>query len=370
MAAKTLAREKYTQKTEGVILLGGIYHWKIPGASYAQILEALKESELPEDSAKEISPRHAFSRACKKLRDDRVIDQVSESGDTITFQFTTKSLEEGQWDYSKEAMVMLNKDTGVITCEVDLLQRMAQGFLNEAISHRTGSDISQVIKKLFERNADIFPIKDGGVYFIPVEHNGFVAKVQKFICKLKGEMWPFPIPAGVGGESAVTNAVCEGLKKVIEGHEQNVDDFDTHTREGTIDEAAKKIKETRLKVQAYASLLEDKKEELLSKLNESEERLRKKIHDLAEDRANSPIVEEEGTRKKVFGLPVAAVLRWMGGAGWSSKAAKAVLDNLGVDISPTACGVQVKLGKNGENIPTLSLDQQLFLERERARVLK
>ena len=39
-----------------------------------------------------------------------------------------------------------------------------------------------MIQRLFDRHADLFRIRDqGGCYFVPAEHIGFVDKVEKFV---------------------------------------------------------------------------------------------------------------------------------------------------------------------------------------------
>ncbi len=58
----------------GTPLLGEIITWTCAGVTvkYADLIAALKEAGLDESVARELAPRHAFTRACKKLSDARI----------------------------------------------------------------------------------------------------------------------------------------------------------------------------------------------------------------------------------------------------------------------------------------------------------
>ena len=57
-------------------------------ANASQHLQALREAGLDEGVARELAPRHAFARACRKLSERRIIRPIAEDADTIRFQFT------------------------------------------------------------------------------------------------------------------------------------------------------------------------------------------------------------------------------------------------------------------------------------------
>src|SRR5215218_1636713 len=73
-------------------LLGQIITWACSGVSirHADLIGALRDSGLDESVARELAPRHAFARACKKLSEARIIRQVGEDDNSITFQFTAE----------------------------------------------------------------------------------------------------------------------------------------------------------------------------------------------------------------------------------------------------------------------------------------
>src|SRR5262249_32983044 len=62
------------------------------------------------------------------------------------------------------------------------LATLAQEELDRCIEARTGGDVTRIVQRLFERQADLFPIRPaGGAYFTPQEHAAFVDKVQCFL---------------------------------------------------------------------------------------------------------------------------------------------------------------------------------------------
>ena len=79
--------------TPGTKLLGEILTWSCSGVKIrlTDLVEALRDAGLDEGVARELAPRHAFSRACKKLSEARIIRPVAEDAHHITFQFTKES---------------------------------------------------------------------------------------------------------------------------------------------------------------------------------------------------------------------------------------------------------------------------------------
>lgn len=375
---KTLKRRELVNHAQGLKLLGSIVTWGMNGSQHkhADVVKALKNSDLPEGVAREILPRHAFTRASKKLSDERVIDVLKQDDDKITFQFTRKVLTHDEWEYTKETYLILDKVSGKVTCPVSSLEQRAQELLDTAMEMRTSSDITKIIQKLFDLHADLFPIRDkGGAYFIPEEHKAFGDKVRGFVEGLGGEMSYFPVPAGVGGEASVARTVKEGIADIIKQHKESVEAFNIHTRHGTLEEMSEKIQSTRLKVEAYAHYLSEQRDELLEGLKEADQELKEKINSLTQERAEAPIVERNGSRVIVYGHPVSAVVRWMGSVGWRWDEALAVSEALfgKESISEAGAKRQTHEGKvNSDKLrpASLTVDQQLVLERKRRELIK
>lgn len=269
----------------GIKLLGEIITWACSGISirHLDLIHALRDSGLDESVARELAPRHAFSRACKKLSEARIIRQVAEDGGTITFQFTQESRRGDHFEYNLETMLYLEKATGRVTCDLPGLATLAQEELDRCIQARTGADVTRIIQKLFERHADLFPIREqGGCYFVPQEHTYFVDAVQGFLGRLNGRMSRYPIPAGTAhGDRSVKESVANGIAALIADHEQAVDRFDEDTRTSTLERAAERIRQTKFKIEGYTCYLAEEKARLERALAAASAKLRAKVESLA-----------------------------------------------------------------------------------------
>jgi hypothetical protein len=269
----------------GTQLLGEVISWTCLGVAvtHAPLLAALKDAGLDENVARELAPRHAFTRACKKLSDQRIIRQVGEDESTVRFQFTHESRSGDKFEYELETMLTLDKLTGRVTCDLPGLATLAQEHLDRAIDARTGSDVTRVIQKLFERHADLFPIRpQGGCYYVPQRHAAFVDKVQTFLGRINGQLLRFPIQAGTAeGDRSVKEAVAAGLAALIAEHRQAIESFGTDTRDDTLTRAAERIRRTQFKIQAYAEYLNEEKSRLDRELATARQELRAKVEHLA-----------------------------------------------------------------------------------------
>ncbi len=273
----------------GTPLLGEVISWACPGVSvtHPALVAALADAGLDPGVARELAPKHAFTRACKKLCDRRIIRQVAEDEATVKFQFTSESRDGDRFEYTLETLLTLDKKTGTVTCDLPGLATLAQEELDRATDARSGADVTRVIQKLFDRHADLFPVRpQGGVYFVPERHAGFVDKVQAMLGRLNGQILRFPVPAGTAeGDRSVRDAVAAGLAALIEEHRKAVAMFGEDTRGDTLHRAAEKIRATQFKVQAYAEYLLDEKGKLDRELAAARDELRRKVEHLAAEPA-------------------------------------------------------------------------------------
>lgn len=269
----------------GARLWGEIITWSCSGITikHLDLVETLRASELEESVARELAPRHAFARACRKLSEARIIRQVAEDEKTIHFQFTAEHREGNQFFYDLETMLALDKTSGKVTCSLTDLAMLAQTELDRCLAARTGSDVTRIIQKLFERRADLFPIREqGGAYFVPREHTAFVGKIQAFLHRLNGRIQRFPVPTGtVEGDRSVKESVAAGLSALIAEHQQAVATFGSDTRESTLERAAERIRQTKFKIEAYSAYLAEEKGRLESQLSDAARKLRAKVAELA-----------------------------------------------------------------------------------------
>lgn len=270
---------------EGTRLHGEILTWSCNGVAvrYADLINALKDASLDEGVARELAPRHAFARACRKLARDRIIRQVAEDETTLTFQFTSERRDSDRFEYTLETLLTLNKGTGKVSCELPGLATLAQEKLDEATVARTGADVTRVVQKLFDRQADLFAIRPkGGCYFVPITHSAFTDRVQCFLGKINGQLLRFPVPAGTTeGDRSVKEAVASGLAAMIEEHRAAIACFGDDTREATLERAAERIRVTRHKVSAYSEYLAEERSRLEKELAIASSELRAKVESLS-----------------------------------------------------------------------------------------
>lgn len=277
----------------GQKLLGEIITWEIePGTTvlYADVVDALIIAGLDQSVAKELSPSDAFTRACQKLKKDRIISELIRGPETIIFQFNKRQRSGEEFEYPLETKLSLDRKTGLVSCAIAELTKEAQSELNHAITARTANDISRITQTLFANNADLFPIKKkGGVYFVPAKFSDFLAKIEVFLRKISGEMNRLPIAAGTAhGDRSVKDAVKNGLDDALTTLAEAVTGFDDTTRHDTFERAAQRIREAKFKVEAYSEYLGAEKERLAQSVEELNAKLRAKVEELSADKTETP----------------------------------------------------------------------------------
>lgn len=345
--------EQFAAQLGGLRLLGEVITWK-PGdevKKHTDVIQALKDSGLDEKVAREFLPRHAFTRAAKKLAEEKVIDVLREDSVEVTFQITKRFLSGDEWVYDKETLLSLNKTTGKVQCPINSLEVFAQQELDRCMEARTTNDITKVVQTLFEHHADLMPFREqGGVYIVPIEHQGFVDKIDSFLKKLGGNVRRLPIPAGTNtGDQTVQECVTDYLEGLIGDHNIAVMGFGVDTRADTLQRAAEKIKATKVKIEAYAHYLSGKAEELKAQVEESNTKLIDRIQQLTQERAALPPEERNGYRGFIFEAPVTAVIRWMGKHSWPFEKTRRTLDKMGcAETADATIRAQLLAGRKGE----------------------
>lgn len=373
--ADNAKREQLASQVTGLKLWGRIVTWK-PGngkASHTAVLASLQQAGLDAKYAKELEPRHAFTRVASSMKKDGVIDFLrNDSADLVTFQFTKKFLAQDEWKYEKEAELQLDKVTGRVKCAIDSLRERAQRMLDEAIANRTSSDITKMVQDIFEDHADLIPLREkGGVYFVPLQFDTFISKVATFLEGVGGRLDPFPVPMGdQAGDQAIQNAVSTNFKEVVDAHLQAINDFDINSRSDTLERRAELVKLTRVKVEAYAHFLAETRDELLEGLKQADETLTKKLEGgqtaRAEKIANGDPVRSV-KRGTIFDFPVTAVLRWMGKERWTFEQARKVVNSHGCDeIADATVRAQLLAGRKGERGDPAKLNKSQIQELNKA----
>lgn len=254
--------------------LGEIVTWDIHGKiiRVEELRDAMTKADINPDALHDLSLKNAFKRATKGLKKDRLIDELKTDGDIIKFQLTAKTVLEDMIEHDYECLINLDTTTGKVTCpEKPELAKEAADLLDVAADTRTSQDVSRLVQRLFECNADLFPInrRKGVAYFVPAEHVEFTAKIENFMEGCGGIVERYPVPRGSAKANAgVKRAVESGLEAMAEELESAIEEWDTSTRKCTKDRAQEKIELLLHKHQCYAHYLGQKQGESLAKLEE------------------------------------------------------------------------------------------------------
>jgi hypothetical protein len=259
----------------------------------------LQTAGLETKVARELLPRYAFARAAKHMAEQRIIRRVGEADGKIAFQFTKEYKDEAEkkYNYDFEATLTLDKVTGSIEVlshtmtneQCENLANMAKDLLAKSMENRTTADVTRVIKRLFEKQADLFPVRDAGsVYFVPQNHQDFVDRVDVFVTSLNGRLRRFQVPEGSAkSNKSVKEAVQEGLQQMIADHALAISTFGSDTRPSTVDRTLDRIETTRFKVEAYRDYLAGASEQLDETLAVLKAEAKQKLQEIMDAKADA-----------------------------------------------------------------------------------
>lgn len=292
-------------------LLGEIVTWDLRSMEIplATIQTALRDAGLPEDSIGDLRTETAFSRAIKDLREGRAIDKIKTDKDsrTVQFQFTRKHLDESrvEIDFQTEAQCYLNLDSGDIIChDSPSIEAHARTMFAHAVAHRTTSDVTRLIKRLFETHADLFSINPakGVAYFVPECHRSFSAQMEDFLSALGGSLLRFPVPSGTdAGNRSVKESVDAGLLAMAEELRVARAEWSESTRHATMEHQLQRLQVVQHKAESYAALLGDRQAQTLALLAEHKRELIAKINEISALKENAKTAPQaDGTRQTLF----------------------------------------------------------------------
>lgn len=302
-AKRNQAKAQYLDDIKGVPLHGEVITWSAGGPHpFAKVKAALTSADLDPNTARARLPRHAWSRASKKLSEARVIDFFKEQDSELIFQFSKKFFKDSGIEYSEEAKVSVNKETGKVSCpKHPNLETSAQAALDACMDERTTADITGIVQKLFEKNGDLIPIRDqGGAYFVAKHLLPFVAKIEDFLTALGGKVRHWPIAMGSkSGDTTVTESVQDYVKAMVDELMQTVATFGEDTRKGSLEKQAEKIKELKGKLETYSFYTNDISKACLKSMEEAD----KKLVEMIEKIATAPPTKKPtaGAGKDAFG---------------------------------------------------------------------
>ena len=275
-----------TLAAPNVELLGEIVSWdtRSPELGIDVIRNALSTAGLPDDVAKDLNSRSAFTRATKHLKENRSIDKVKEGKDgCVRFQLTRKELEDDHIVFQEECWVTINTTTGEIESDNAAIEMQARALFAHAMQVRTASDITRMVQALFKAEADLFAINPskGVAYFCPEQHREFTAKVEVFLSAVGGSLWRFPVPKGTKeGNKSVQEAVSSGLQTVLDELNECVNSWDDKTKNGTMEKVIKRWQLLEHKAKTYGEYLQSEQGNLLYKIDEAKALLISKLKEV------------------------------------------------------------------------------------------
>jgi hypothetical protein len=274
-----------------VALLGEVIAWELPAGlqiSHSDLIRALSQSGLDPAAARDLCRRHAFVRACRKMAQNRIIRNLEEDRQRVTFQFTRERLQGDRFAYDFEAIVSLDKTTGAVSCTDPALQAIAVQELDLALRMRRTQDVTRLLHTLFGRHADLFTVK-AGVYFVPQQHLAFLDQVGQFVVALGGQLRRYPVPEGTPqGNQSVQQIVSDGLYDQIREFEEAIAGISRDSREDTLVRAYQRIRAAEDKIETYARHLGAQRGRLEDYLAWVENLLRTKQQERQEAAATQP----------------------------------------------------------------------------------
>lgn len=296
-------KQLQTELSQGELACEIVWWTTPPHSTHKDLIQALTDAALDPQIAKEFNAEKAAGRALKALEEDRDITVVRRDGGEVVFQFTKRQMvsssdEESstEYEYSKECYLRLDKSTGKVTCKrKPELAKDVQQKLDAAMELRTRSDITEIVKRVFQSHKAMLPyIGNGGVYLVVKEHQSFADQVEVFLNKIGGELLRMPVPRGTKhGDRAVQKTMEESIKKLIEDHQKAVAEFQPTSSKASMTSQAQKVQETRLKIEGYFHYLTKKLgDELLDAVDLCKQEIAQKLEQ--QEKYKESLPKQEG----------------------------------------------------------------------------
>lgn len=228
---------------------------------YSKLRDALMNAGFDPEMSREMMPRDAFARACRKLEKDRVVNRLPDDGGPyLKSQFTKTWLDKNQsrFQFADEAIVEIHKDTGSIVVQNNLeLQNEVQQMVDRALAHRTSNDVTNIVKKLCGNYKDIIPLRNsGGVYFIPQSTSAFMNKLVELMYRIHGKITVVPCyDDGDYGSKTAADAVQSMVEDSVTEYRNAIAKLDAESSESAKGRLMSEILRTHTKVEAYKDLL-------------------------------------------------------------------------------------------------------------------
>lgn len=243
---------------------GAIISWVAPDkpVQLSDLRRALVRAGLPEELAKDMAPRNAFTRAARELSKERIIKKVEEDDDEIKFQFTREFLLDGEYDYRKEFDLYLNKDNGTVRCDDANMQRVAQQLVDNHKVTRLPADITRLIQKIFESKAgDLIPIRQqGGCYFVPSVQLHLLSNIRTLLSEnqgINGKLNEWEITAkSEQTQVTIQQNMYEYMLGLVDEYNKSCESITENTSEKVLERRLERVRELKQKLVTHAPLLQ------------------------------------------------------------------------------------------------------------------
>ena len=265
-------------------LNGIVVTWDMSGPEVplSEIHSALSKAGIQAET--NLRKTSVLGRAIKHMRTAQdhtiLVDKLRGRNSNPKFQLTDKHTDDACVTYTEGLNVELDLEEGKALCNNERMQEEINDQMAYADSHRTAQDISNMVKRLFQSNADLYAInpRKGVAYFVPKEHMDFAEKIQTFLQAIGGNLWSFPVPRGdEAGDKSVKDAIDQGLNALLSDLEKSVEAWGEDTGARAIKTANERWAMAAAKIEAYTVYLQDNHAVLEERLNAARHDMQAKI---------------------------------------------------------------------------------------------
>ena len=243
------------EKFNGV---GEIVSWEVPAGFKieAEVLrKAMSDAGLNSKMARDVCASNAFRRATHEMKENRVIRKVKDENGFLYFQFTSEHLKGGEYEYSKECVLRINKDSGVVSGQNPGLVSLAQNLVDEKIRFRYKTDITNILKRLFRDHGDLFPIcSNGGAYFVPQQHVGLCSQIQQMLQSIGAKLRQWEQADSPCNSANAAEAIFDHIKEMVQEYSELIADMDI-SNDKSIAKTTLKLSAVKMKMSFYQDTL-------------------------------------------------------------------------------------------------------------------
>ncbi|HEY3319863.1 MAG TPA: DUF6744 family protein [Planctomycetota bacterium] len=161
-----------------------LWTFSVQKCRLSTLRDALVESGIAPEKARELPKRYAFIRAIKNLEADGIILPVTEDEDRLLFQLSDKATE---WIEGRDRLTLkyrqqfwFNKKAETLGTDGDNIDAIRQMF-EDARDMYTAGQVSHLLRKVLDDNKAIVPLRPNGVlYFVPESYEDLLKQIKSF----------------------------------------------------------------------------------------------------------------------------------------------------------------------------------------------